>query len=136
MHSEDFVVPATTAMAIAAQKGQGRRVIAVGTTTTRVLESAAAEDGTVRAGGGSTSIFIRPGYKFRCVEALLTNFHLPRSTLLAMIAAFAGELPSGDDESKSVQSTLTGLEKVRYAYSQAVLQRYRFFSFGDAMLIV
>ena len=99
-------------------------MVAVGTTTTRVLESVAAADGTVAAGFGRTSIFIRPGYRFRCVDALLTNFHLPRSSLLAMIAAFAESRGAAD-----------GLATIKAAYATAVDEQYRFFSFGDAMLI-
>lgn len=139
MHEEAFEVPAATAGAIAAQRERGGRVVAVGTTTTRVLESAACEDGLVATGFGATRIFIRPGYRFRCVDALLTNFHLPRSTLLAMIAAFADNSPQNLNlDSNGAETTpqqLTGLEKIRYAYSQAIAERYRFFSFGDAMLI-
>lgn len=140
MHSESFFVPQATVEAIAEQRRQGRRVVAVGTTTTRVLESIATPEGKVPAGSGSTSIFIRSGYQFRCVDALLTNFHLPRSTLLAMIAAFTESAPRCGKQDVSLdagepRAALTGLEKVRYAYSLAVEQRYRFFSFGDAMFI-
>jgi len=136
MHHEEFSVPAATAGAIAAQRKRGGRVVAVGTTTTRVLESVADAEGCVAPGSGSTDIFMRPGYRFRCVDALLTNFHLPRSTLLAMIAAFA---ESEDEEARAKGGAglpeLTGVQKIRYAYSQAIAARYRFFSFGDAMLI-
>jgi S-adenosylmethionine:tRNA ribosyltransferase-isomerase len=135
MHTENFVVPEATAAAIARQKRLGRRVVAVGTTTTRVLEAVAADEGTVTAGLGSTSIFIRPGYQFRCIDALLTNFHLPRSTLLAMVGAFA-ENTNRFESNEAGAVKLTGLEKIRYAYSQALEHRYRFFSFGDAMLIL
>jgi S-adenosylmethionine:tRNA ribosyltransferase-isomerase len=127
MHQEEFEVDRSAAQLINAQKARGGRVIAVGTTTTRVLESVADENGQVREGIGNTSIFIRPGYRFRCVDAMMTNFHLPRSTLLAMVSAFA--------ENGQNQSTLTGLDKIRYAYREAIAQEYRFFSFGDAMLI-
>lgn len=137
MHAEEFTVPTATAELIARQRERGARVVAVGTTTTRVLESVADASGRVQPGAGSTSIFIRPGYRFRCVDAMLTNFHLPRSTLLAMISAFAENsspaMCSNNLENKVSQ--LTGLEKIRYAYSQAVQEQYRFFSFGDAMLI-
>jgi S-adenosylmethionine:tRNA ribosyltransferase-isomerase len=92
-------------------------VLAVGTTLVRALEAAAAEDGRVAPGEGRTSLFIRPPYQFRVVDALLTNFHLPRSTLLALVMAFGG------------------VEPVRAAYREAVAARYRFFSYGDAMLI-
>ncbi|MBV9468993.1 MAG: tRNA preQ1(34) S-adenosylmethionine ribosyltransferase-isomerase QueA, partial [Abitibacteriaceae bacterium] len=122
MHAEEFEVPAATAAAIQTQRERGGRVVAVGTTTTRVLESVATADGGVPAGFGSTRIFIRPGYQFRCVDALLTNFHLPRSTLLAMIAAFAENrphLPINQESLSATEDQLTGLEKIRYAYSRA-----------------
>lgn len=116
MHSEQFVIPEATAAAIAEAKGAGRPVVAVGTTVVRTLEANAAPGG-VRAGAGKTSIFIYPPYEFRVVDALLTNFHLPRSTLLALVMAFAGQ------------------QTAREAYAAAVRERYRFFSYGDAMLI-
>jgi S-adenosylmethionine:tRNA ribosyltransferase-isomerase len=133
MHEEEFEVSTETAQKISAQKRRGARVIAVGTTTTRVLESLADEAGNITAGYGKTSIFIRPGFAFRCVDALLTNFHLPRSTLLALVAAFVENRvwANGGPE----QWELTGLEIVRYAYAVALAEKYRFFSFGDAMLI-
>jgi S-adenosylmethionine:tRNA ribosyltransferase-isomerase len=102
--------------AIARTRAAAGRVVAVGTTTVRALESAAA-DGALRAGHGDAHLFIRPGHRFRAVDALLTNFHLPRSTLLALVAAFAG------------------WERIRTAYEEAVRRRYRFYSFGDAMLV-
>jgi S-adenosylmethionine:tRNA ribosyltransferase-isomerase len=134
MHAEEFEVSAATAERINAQKAGGGRVIAVGTTTTRVLESLADERGHIAPGYGSTSIFIRPGFRFRCTDALLTNFHLPRSTLLALVAAF---IESGKQETgnRKREPELTGLEIVRYAYAHALAAGYRFFSFGDAMLI-
>jgi S-adenosylmethionine:tRNA ribosyltransferase-isomerase len=144
MHEEEFEVSASTAQLIGEQKRRGGRVVAVGTTTTRVLEAASDEADGVQAGAGRTSIFIRPGYRFRTVDALLTNFHLPRSTLLAMIAAFAENGDLADfgrnlaftpHSSITVGRTLSGLQRIRYAYKQAVAERYRFFSFGDAMLI-
>jgi S-adenosylmethionine:tRNA ribosyltransferase-isomerase len=116
MHAEQFVIPDATAAAIARAKREGRPVLAVGTTVMRTLEANAA-DGGVSAGAGKTAIFIYPPYEFRVVDALLTNFHLPRSTLLALVMAFAGETTARD------------------AYAQAVAARYRFFSYGDAMLI-
>ncbi|HEX8834899.1 MAG TPA: tRNA preQ1(34) S-adenosylmethionine ribosyltransferase-isomerase QueA [Abditibacteriaceae bacterium] len=116
MHEEEYEISPEAAEAINVQKRRGGRVVAIGTTAVRVLESAG-ENGEVRAGYGRTSIFIRPGYHFSVVDALLTNFHLPRSTLMVMISAFAGNEP------------------VRYAYKEAVTERYRFFSFGDAMFI-
>ena len=118
MHCETYEVAAPTAERIAKVKSAGGRVVAVGTTTVRALESAALAQGLVRPGSGQTDLFIKPGYDFRVVDALITNFHLPRSTLLVMVSAFAGQ----------------GL--IRAAYDEAVAQRYRFFSFGDAMLIV
>jgi S-adenosylmethionine:tRNA ribosyltransferase-isomerase len=116
MHAEQFVIPEATAAAIAEAKREGRPVVAVGTTVVRTLEANAA-DGGVRMGTGKTSIFIYPPYEFRVVDALLTNFHLPRSTLLALVMAFAGQATA------------------RAAYAEAVKERYRFFSYGDAMLI-
>ena len=93
------------------------RVLAVGTTSLRALESAAAVDGTVHAGSAETALFITPGYRFRVVDRLLTNFHLPRSTLLMLVSAFAG------------------VDTIRAAYAHAIAARYRFFSYGDAMLL-
>ena len=116
MHAERYAVSEATASAIRAAKAEGRPVIAVGTTVVRTLESSV-EDGAVRAGAGSTDLFILPPFEFRAIDALLTNFHLPRSTLLALVMAFAGEAPT------------------RRAYAAAVEARYRFFSYGDAMLI-
>ncbi len=115
MHSEWYHVPADTVEAIEATRGRGGRVLAVGTTSLRALETAGA--GKLTAGYGETSLFIVPGYRFRIVDRLITNFHLPKSTLLMLIAAFAG------------------LDRVLAAYRHAVAQRYRFFSYGDAMLI-
>ena len=116
MHSEWYSVPQETVDAIAAAKRRGGSVVAVGTTTLRALESAAAA-GELAAGTAETRLFIVPGYRFRVVERLLTNFHLPRSTLLMLVSAFAGT------------------QNVRRAYAHAVKKRYRFFSYGDAMLI-
>ncbi len=119
MHAERYVVPQATAEAIARTRAAGGRVVAVGTTCVRTLESAAAlnEDGSVRACDGDTRLFIQPGYAFRVVDRLVTNFHLPRSTLMMLVSAFAG------------------MEPIRRSYRHAVEQRYRFFSYGDAMLI-
>jgi S-adenosylmethionine:tRNA ribosyltransferase-isomerase len=116
MHAEWYRVPEETVRAIAAARGKGGRVLAVGTTTLRALESAAA-DGELRAGSGETRLFILPGYRFRVVERLLTNFHLPRSTLLMLVSAFGGT------------------DNIRRAYRHAIEQRYRFYSYGDAMLL-
>lgn len=124
MHHERFHVAEDVAEKVNAAKSAGRRVIAVGTTSVRVLESVAREhDGKIVAGAGRTNIFIHPPYRFRIVDALLTNFHLPRSTLLMLVSAFASPGESG------------GREKILAAYAEAVRERYRFFSYGDAMLI-
>lgn len=118
MHSEYYEVGEEAAEIISRAKREGRRVIAVGTTSVRTLESAAEEDGTVTPCRGNTSIFIYPPYKFRCVDALITNFHLPESTLIMLVAA------------------MTGREKILELYKTAVDEKYRFFSFGDAMFII
>ena len=118
MDAEPYVVPAATADAIARTKAAGRRVVAVGTTTTRTLEAVAAASGRVVAGAGSTDLFLRPPHRFLAVDALVTNFHLPRSTLLMLVSAFAGR------------------ERVLQAYAHAVAAGYRFYSYGDAMLLL
>ncbi|MFT4569911.1 MAG: S-adenosylmethionine:tRNA ribosyltransferase-isomerase [Hyphomicrobiaceae bacterium] len=118
MAAEHYRVGASTAAAVGRAQAEGRTVLAVGTTTVRALEAAAAATGVVDSHEADTSIFIKPGHEFRAVGALLTNFHLPGSTLLALIQAFAGE------------------ERVRQAYNEAVARRYRFYSYGDAMLIL
>jgi S-adenosylmethionine:tRNA ribosyltransferase-isomerase len=110
------VVPQSLVDAVAACRARGGRVVAVGTTVARALESAAA-NGQLTAGRGDTRLFITPGYAFRTVDALITNFHLPESTLLMLVSAFAGR------------------EHVLCAYSHAVRERYRFFSYGDAMFV-
>ena len=117
MHEERFEIPDALAAQIAALRARGGRLWAVGTTTVRALESVTRPDRTVPAGAGATSIFIRPGYQWRAIDALITNFHLPRSTLLMLVSAFAGH-----------QTTLA-------AYAHAVAARYRFYSYGDAMVI-
>lgn len=117
MHSERYEIPDTTAEAIRATRARGGKIIAVGTTSLRTLEACAALHGEVRESAGETDIFITPGFEFRVVDRLLTNFHLPRSTLLMLVSAFAG------------------MEAIREAYAHAVAKRYRFFSYGDAMLI-
>ena len=117
MHSEFFTVSGETADRINRAKSEGRRVIAVGTTSVRTLEYAASRDGTVSAKSGMCDIFIYPPYRFRCVDAMITNFHLPQSTLLMLVSAFAGR------------------ETILSAYKTAVERDYRFFSYGDAMLI-
>ena len=118
MHSEHYEISPEAAEQINRAKAAGRRVVAVGTTSVRTLESAADERGMVSPCRAETSIFIYPGYRFKCVDALITNFHLPESTLIMLVAA------------------LTGREKILELYDLAVRERYRFFSFGDAMLIV
>ena len=118
MHSEHYEVSAEAAERINAARRNGGRIIAVGTTSCRTLESVADADGTVHPGTGETDIFITPGYRFKAVDALVTNFHLPESTLLMLISALAGR------------------ENMLAAYQTAIEERYRFFSFGDAMLIV
>ena len=125
LHEERFILPAATADAVNQAKRAGRRVIAVGTTTVRVLESVAAQhSGELVGGSGRTRIFIYPPFSFRVVDALLTNFHLPRSTLLMLVSALAA--PGATE----------GREMILRAYAEAVRERYRFFSYGDAMLIL
>jgi len=117
MHEEYFIVPEETAEAVNRAKAAGGRVIAVGTTSCRSIESCTDEKGILQPFSGFTGIFIYPGYKFKCMDGLITNFHLPESTLLMLVSAFAGR------------------ENILSAYNEAIKERYRFFSFGDAMLI-
>jgi len=117
MHSEHFIIPESTAAAITKAKQEGRRVIAVGTTSVRTLEFTADKQGQVHACSGACNLFIYPGYEFKCVDAMITNFHLPKSTLIMLVSAFAGR------------------ENILAAYDHAVAEKYRFFSYGDAMLI-
>jgi len=117
MHEEWFTLPAATVENVARARARGSRVVSIGTTTLRALESAATEDGALREGPSRTRLFITPGYRFRVVDRLVTNFHLPRSTLLMLVSAFAG------------------YDRIRAAYAHAVASRYRFFSYGDAMLL-
>jgi S-adenosylmethionine:tRNA ribosyltransferase-isomerase len=117
MHSEWGSIDAATAEALNAVRERGGRIVCVGTTSARLVESAAGEDGRLRAFSGRTDIFITPGYAFRVVDALLTNFHLPRSTLFMLVSAF------------------TGLKTTRAAYAHAVQAGYRFYSYGDACLL-
>ncbi len=117
MHTEHYIIDEATAETINAAKREGRRVIAVGTTSLRTLESAAGEDGLLKAGEGDTDIFIYPGYRFKMIDALITNFHLPKSTLVMLVSALAGR------------------DNIMRAYQEAIRERYRFFSFGDAMFI-
>lgn len=116
MHSEWYDVPADTVAKIVAAKARGNRVWAIGTTSMRALESAA-RSGTLTAGQGDTDIFITPGYRFQVIDRMVTNFHLPKSTLLMLVSAFAG------------------MEHIRAVYRHAIEQEYRFFSYGDAMIL-
>lgn len=118
MHSEFYVVEEEQAKLINDTKAAGHRVIAVGTTSCRTLESAATKDGILKAGSGWTEIFIYPGFQFQIIDGLITNFHLPESTLMMLVSALAGK------------------EHIMAAYAEAVKERYRFFSFGDAMIII
>lgn len=118
MHAEYYHLPELSAQIINEKRSRGGRVFAVGTTSVRTLETAADEMGLVRSGSGWTDIFIYPGYQFKAVDAVITNFHLPKSSLLMLVAAFAG------------------YDSIRYAYRLAVERQYRFFSFGDAMLLL
>ena len=118
MHAERYFISTDTVSALERVRRRGGRVVAVGTTVARALESAAGADGTVAPGSGETNLFIHPGYRFRVIDALLTNFHLPQSTLLMLVAALAGR------------------ELTLAAYAHAVRARYRFFSYGDAMLVL
>ena len=117
MHSEHFYIKSEDAEKINKAKREGHRVIAVGTTSCRVLESIADENGYVKEVEGDTNIFIYPGYKFKCLDALITNFHLPESTLIMLVSALAGK------------------DFIMKAYEEAVKEQYKFFSFGDAMFI-
>ncbi|MBQ3980389.1 MAG: S-adenosylmethionine:tRNA ribosyltransferase-isomerase, partial [Lachnospiraceae bacterium] len=118
MHTETYRILQKDADLINEAHRTGHRVICVGTTSCRTIETVAAEDGTVAACEGDTSIFIYPGYRFKCMDGLITNFHLPESTLIMLVSAFAGK------------------ERVMHAYEEAVKERYRFFSFGDACLFL
>ena len=117
MHGERYEIPAATVAAIEAARRRGGRIFAVGTTTVRCLEASAAARGAPVAGAAETDLFITPGFEFRVVDRLITNFHLPKSTLLVLVSAFAG------------------IEPIRRAYRHAIEQRYRFYSYGDAMLL-
>jgi len=117
MHSERYFIPESTAAIISRAKKEGRRIVAVGTTCVRTLEFTSDKNGTVGSGNGTCNLFIYPGYKFKVVDAMITNFHLPESTLLMLVSAFAGR------------------ENVLGAYKEAIKNKYRFYSYGDAMLI-
>ncbi len=118
MHREWFQVSEETASQINATRAKGGRIIAVGTTVTRVLETVTQPEGRIQATEGETGLFITPGYRFKGIDALITNFHLPKSTLLVLLSAFAGE------------------DALRSVYREAIAQRYRFYSYGDAMFVV
>jgi S-adenosylmethionine:tRNA ribosyltransferase-isomerase len=118
MHSEAFHIPHVTADAVSRCRESGGKVWAVGTTVVRTLESGVGEDGRVRPGAGETNLFIRPPYRFQVVDRLVTNFHLPRSTLMMLVGAFAG------------------YGRTRRAYQEAMEAGYRFYSYGDAMVVV
>jgi S-adenosylmethionine:tRNA ribosyltransferase-isomerase len=118
MGAESFEIPPETVAAVRRARLEAGRVVAVGTTVARALEATAGDDGNITASKGETDLFISPGYRFRAVNGLLTNFHLPRSTLLMLVSAFVG------------------LERLRVAYEEAIRERYRFYSYGDAMLIL
>jgi S-adenosylmethionine:tRNA ribosyltransferase-isomerase len=118
MHSEWGEIDAATAARLNAARAAGGRIFAVGTTSLRILESAADAAGQLKPFAGDTAIFITPGYRFRAVDALMTNFHLPRSTLFMLVCAFAG------------------LERMRSAYAHAIAEDYRFYSYGDACLLL
>lgn len=118
MHREYFTIDAGSADKVNAARRNGKKIIAVGTTSCRVLETIADENGYVKAASDSTDIYIYPGYKFKAVDAMITNFHLPCSSLIMLVSAF------------------TGRETILKAYDTAIKERYRFFSFGDAMLII
>ena len=117
MHPEPWLVDDDAANAIASARARGGRVVAVGSTSLRCLESAAGEDGVVKAGRGLTRIFIKPGYAFKAVDALVTNFHLPESTLFVLVCAFAGTAV------------------MKRAYQEAIREGYRFYSYGDACFL-
>jgi len=117
IHSERFFIPESTADIINHARKEGRRIIAVGTTCVRTLEFASDKNGTVSPGNGTCNLFIYPGYKFKVVDAMITNFHLPQSTLLMLVSAFAGR------------------ENIFNAYKEAIKNKYRFYSYGDAMII-
>jgi S-adenosylmethionine:tRNA ribosyltransferase-isomerase len=117
MHAERGEVSAETASALNAARGAGGRIVAVGSTVLRLLETAASEDGTIKPFAGETAMFITPGYRFRAVDLLMTNFHLPRSTLFMLVAAFSG------------------LAVMQRAYAHAIAAGYRFYSYGDACLL-
>ena len=129
MHFESYSVSEEAADIINRTKAEGGRIISVGTTACRTMESAATDEGILKAGSGSTGIFIYPGYKFKLVDRLITNFHLPKSTLLMLVSALASDLHPERD-------IMRGRDIIISAYKEAVKQKYRFFSYGDAMIIL
>ncbi len=135
MHREEFEISARAAAQINAQKARSGRVVAVGTTVVRTLESVADASGMVTAGEAATQIFIRPGHDFRCVDALITNFHQPRSTLLALVGAFIEAKNPQRLGLNGENGSNSGLATLREIYARAIEQEYRFHSFGDAMLL-
>ncbi|MFN2317583.1 MAG: S-adenosylmethionine:tRNA ribosyltransferase-isomerase, partial [Gemmatimonadales bacterium] len=118
MHPERYLIPDALVEAVANARGRGGKVWAVGTTVVRALEAASDDGGVLRSGPGETRLMITPGYRFKVVDRLITNFHLPRSTLLMLVAAFAG------------------MDTMRAAYAHAIRKRYRFYSYGDAMVLI
>jgi S-adenosylmethionine:tRNA ribosyltransferase-isomerase len=129
MHFESYSVSEEAADIINRTKAEGGRIISVGTTACRTMESAATDEGILKAGSGSTGIFIYPGYRFKLVDRLITNFHLPKSTLLMLVSALASDLHPERD-------IMSGRDIIVSAYKEAVKQKYRFFSYGDAMIIL
>lgn len=140
MHTESYEITSEAADTINSVKANGGRIIAVGTTSVRTLETVASKFGEIKADKGETDIFIYPGYKFKVVDGLITNFHLPKSTLLMLVSAFAeqniSEEESANDKNSSTQSSFAGRDLILDAYKHAISEKYRFFSFGDAMLII
>ncbi|MFA6919331.1 MAG: tRNA preQ1(34) S-adenosylmethionine ribosyltransferase-isomerase QueA, partial [Patescibacteria group bacterium] len=127
MHSELAIVDGKTADRLNKYKHDGKRIVAVGTTSVRTLEALAGEDRKIKAGEKWVNIFIYPGYKFKFVDSIITNFHLPKSTLMMLVSAFA--------EATADKSASSGVNKIKKAYAEAIKKEYRFYSFGDAMMI-
>ncbi len=130
LHKERFSISESTAKSLNQAKSEGKRIVAVGTTTCRLLESQSSEDGVLSYGEGETDIFIQPGYKFKFVDGLITNFHLPSTSLLMLVTALS-TFPNSEKPFKDFQNSLIGR-----AYEEAVKRKYQFFSFGDAMLVL
>ncbi len=140
MHTESYKISKEAANSINAVKASGGKIITVGTTSVRTLETVASKYGVIKADEGETDIFIYPGYNFKVVDGLITNFHLPKSTLLMLVSAFAEQgIPSAkttSNEDKSQEQRFEGRDLILEAYNHAISKKYRFFSFGDAMLII